>query len=246
LFSSSYTSLKALIPVINPYSWDPFLIKLDAALHFGLQPWELLQPFLGIPLITYLINFLYNLWYFIIVFVFLQQVFSLKDRQLRMQYLLATVGVWSLLGGIMAISFSSVGPCFYANQYGDHETFRPLMDYLERTAEDYRIYSLDTQKYLWDSFTDKEMVLGTGISAMPSMHVSTVFLVSLLAWRKNTLLGIISSIYALLILLGSVHLAWHYAVDGYLSILVTLAVWIVAGKIAGNIKSIHPTEPCLK
>ena len=64
LFASAYSSLKALIPVINPYSWDDFFIKLDAFIHFGLQPWQLLHPFLGNPLITYIINFMYILMVF--------------------------------------------------------------------------------------------------------------------------------------------------------------------------------------
>ena len=37
-----------------------------------------------------------------------------------------------------------------------------------------------------------------------------------------------------IILIGSVHLAWHYAVDGYAGILLAAAFWLIAGAIAGR------------
>lgn len=232
LFSSAYTSLKSMIPVINPYSWDSTFIRLDSFIHFGYHPWQLLQPMLGYPLITYIINFMYNLWYFIVIFFVCYQIFSLKDPKLRMQFLLAMVGVWSILGGLLASCFSSVGPCFYGNLTGHHEAYGPLMQYLYSANEKYNIYSLSTQEYLWSHFINNKMAFGSGISAMPSMHVAKIFLITLLAWRKNRTLGIVFTVYTLFILMGSVHLAWHYAVDGYLSIFLTLIVWHVAGMIA--------------
>jgi hypothetical protein len=44
ILMSAFTSLKAMIPIINPFSWDPVFAKFDAIIHGGIQPWELLQP----------------------------------------------------------------------------------------------------------------------------------------------------------------------------------------------------------
>jgi membrane-associated phospholipid phosphatase len=64
-----------------------------------------------------------------------------------------------------------------------------------------------------------------GISAMPSMHVATSVLMALYAARHARWAGWIMWIFAGLIQIGSVHLGWHYAVDGYLGGIVALAAW---------------------
>jgi len=61
---------------------------------------------------------------------------------------------------------------------------------------------------------------------MPSMHVSVATLLALLYLNLNKFFGTIMIIYALLIQIGSVHLGWHYAVDGYISSTVTIILWL--------------------
>lgn len=39
------------------------------------------------------------------------------------------------------------------------------------------------------------------------------------------------TLFAILIFAGSVHLGWHYAVDGYASALSTAAIWIGVGRL---------------
>ena len=52
VFLGAFTSLKSLIPVMNPYGWDVTFTEWDRILHGGLDPWQLLQPLLGHPLIS--------------------------------------------------------------------------------------------------------------------------------------------------------------------------------------------------
>jgi hypothetical protein len=52
----------------------------------------------------------------------------------------------------------------------------------------------------------------------------------LLARRVNRTLGWAYAVFALLILVGSVHLAWHYAIDGYFSAIAVLLVWWGSGR----------------
>jgi hypothetical protein len=47
--------------------------------------------------------------------------------------------------------------------------------------------------------------------------------------RLSRVAGILGWGYLALILVGSVHLAWHYAIDGYVSILAVLLIWRAAG-----------------
>jgi len=65
------------------------------------------------------------------------------------------------------------------------------------------------------------------------MHVALAFLFYLAMRHVSKALSAAAGIFCVLILLGSVHLAYHYAVDGYVSIAATLIIWKVAGWLAG-------------
>jgi membrane-associated phospholipid phosphatase len=61
------------------------------------------------------------------------------------------------------------------------------------------------------------------------MHVASATLIALAlrSWRRWA--GVIGWAFVALVLFGSVYLGWHYAVDGYASIIGTLAIWRAAG-----------------
>jgi hypothetical protein len=99
------------------------------------------------------------------------------------------------------------------------------MSYLREADQLGLVWAVHTQEMLWQLYERSAVGLGAGISAMPSMHVAAAVLFALLGWRVSRPLGIAFSVFAGLILLGSVHLGWHYAVDGYISILATIALW---------------------
>ena len=68
---------------------------------------------------------------------------------------------------------------------------------------------------------------------MPSMHNATAVLLALVGWKISRPLGIGLTAFAVLILLGSVHLGWHYAIDGYFALVLALASWWISGLISG-------------
>ena len=76
---------------------------------------------------------------------------------------------------------------------------------------------------------------------MPSMHVAGAMLFALLGWRTNRALGIVLSINVTLILIATVHLAWHYALDGYIAVIGTLAIWWVVGSVIGRTPASFPS-----
>jgi membrane-associated phospholipid phosphatase len=86
------------------------------------------------------------------------------------------------------------------------------------------------QDTLWQSYTQGGLV--AGISAMPSMHNATALLLALVGARIDWRLGILLWIHCALIFIGSIHLAWHYAVDNYVGWAIALACWWLARPVA--------------
>ncbi len=233
MFFGVVTSLKTLIPVINPYGWDVAFAEWDRVLHGGFHPWELLQPLLGYPLITAAINVTYNSWALVFYIVLLWQTFSTRNPRLRMQFLLTFVLAWIVLGTIAATALSSAGPVYFGRITGVEDPFAPLMAYLQSVNEIYPVGALNIQEYLWKVYQEGGYALGSGISAMPSLHVAMVFLFALVGWRSGSVPGIVLTVYAVIIFIGSVHLGWHYAIDGYLGIAGTWLIWKFADFVLG-------------
>lgn len=89
--------------------------------------------------------------------------------------------------------------------------------------------ALELQQTLWLNYSSGDRSIVSGISAMPSMHVSIATLMALGTWQLSRKLGMLMTIYAVIIMIGSVHLGWHYAVDGYVSAIGTIAIWYGTG-----------------
>jgi di/tricarboxylate transporter len=57
------------------------------------------------------------------------------------------------------------------------------------------------------------------------MHVAIAGLLCMASFKVHRLIGFAFLAFLILILVGSVSLAWHYAVDGYAAILLTALIW---------------------
>jgi membrane-associated phospholipid phosphatase len=231
IFGGTFTVVKASIPFLSPFSWDTTFEELDRLLHGGVAPWQLLQPLLGEPLITVVINWAYTVWFYFVGFIWVWQAFRQGDDRLRQRFFLTLTLGWSLLGNVAAILFASGGPCYFGRITGLPDPFLPLMSYLHSANEIHQIWSLRAQDMLWQNYSGRELTLGAGISAMPSMHVAMATLFALLCWQIKRWVGIAMAIFAVIVMLGSVHLGWHYAVDGYVGALGMFLVWWIVGRV---------------
>lgn len=244
VFFSLFSSMKMLIPYIRPYTWDSAFDQLDRWLHGGRAPWEWLQPIFGNPLATGALNFLYNLWLFVVLTVFFWQAFAVHRRRLRMQFIVAYLLTWTLVGNLAATLLSSAGPCFYGRLPGHADLYAPLMERLHRFSETVPIWALPIQDMLWNIYREAgpDPAAGGGISAMPSVHVASSALMALLGWRVHRGLGIALTAFLVVIMVGAVQLGWHYAVDGYVSLLLVGPIWWLSGRAARWIVPIKPAQ----
>lgn len=226
VFASSFTVVKAAIPLLHPYAWDVRLADIDAALHGGVQPWAWLNAVLDKPLLTFVINFNYHLWFFIMFGMIYWLAFAVEHARLRMQFLLSFVIAWILFGNVLATLLSSVGPCYYGRMIGGPDPYAGLMAYLHEANRQFPVWALTVQDLLWQGYHEQQgEARALAISAMPSMHVSSSVLLALLGWRLHRLAGIALTAFAVVIMVGSVHLGWHYAIDGYVGALGAWLVW---------------------
>lgn len=223
LFLPAFSSFKGSISLFAEYQWDGFWIDVDRLIH-GQDAWRLIHPLIGYPEITFILGILYIIWLPLLLIALVYFSFLTDRPELRSQFLLTYFSCWAIIGSLCAVLFASVGPCF-AYPFLKRPDFLPLMHYLEFADSKYPIWVIHIQDRLAEQLVTQSRELGAGITAMPSMHVSMAFLYWLGARQINAWLGWIAFAYLIAIQIGSVHLGYHYAVDGYFSMIVTFIIW---------------------
>lgn len=229
IFISATLEVKSIIPFARPFCFDPVFNHIDTIIH-GTSPWIYLKTIIYSPSLIGIIDIFYTLWFFVFYAVILWQGLNIDDLVTRMQFIYSFVLCWVILGNALAILCSSAGPCYYENLIGTNE-YDKLFSLLLKANNVFPIKALDVQKILWDNYAAGSPEPVKSISAMPSMHVSLAFLWFLLSFRYSFLLRVTMGLYFILILMGSVALGWHYAIDGYVAILGTGLIWWAIGHL---------------
>jgi len=237
---ATFGRAKSFIPLFNEFSWDHAFMQLDKSLHLGFHPYEIL---FGIFPSSQIINFLaynYSFWLSVLFFAMYTTCFVRSDSPARMQFLLAISLVWAVGGNLIATVFSSAGPVYF-ERLGLGQTFAPLDQLLQdRSGRALRgVFTL--QDKLWEMYAMPESF--SIISAFPSMHVATSTLMTIIAFKYRRWAGILMSLFAGLIMLGSVMLGWHYAVDGYAGALIAVLSWKASGWLIRSPIGPFPTNP---
>lgn len=238
--ATGFSYLKSVMWLVNPFYADPWLHAWDRVLHFGIDPWRLLAPLLNHPPVTFVINFSYTLWFFVIQTALVLQAAATGNRQLRMQFLLTMALAWVVVGNVAATLLSSAGPCYYALVVGDAAPYGALMDYLHEVSSNISIpwfggamplplTALTLQDFLWQSHVNGDFGLARGISAAPSMHIASTWVVARLCFALGRRAAIFGALFLALIFVGSIHLGWHYALDGYIAVLLAWLLWRIVG-----------------
>jgi PAP2 superfamily len=230
IFMYTFTVLKANITNFIPFAWDVTFDDWDKALHFGTRPWEWLQPVFGSVAGTFFLNLNYNLWFIVMQVFWIYFAFIHTPGLDRSRFYISFFLVWSIGGSLLATLFSSAGPCYFHLAVDGQNPYSALMQQLHNFNTFIPIWAVDTQAMLWE-LRSSGSAMG-GVTAMPSMHNATALLFVLATWNRSKLLRNLLIVHMILIFLGSIHLAWHYAVDAYFAWAITLVLWVAAHKIA--------------
>lgn len=232
LFIFCFPSFKSNIPNMNPFNWDAAFAEPDGWLHFGSAPWEMLSGATGYGAFTVFIDKVYYLWFPVTFVSAAAAALSPGNGALRHRFLLAFALSWILIGCLAAVWMSSAGPLFFDRLHGGSSEFSPLLAQLEAVNQHTPLKSMAIRDTLRAAYLDPSGALIGGISAMPSMHNSVCVLLFLAARHISRWLALAALVFAVFIFAGSIHLGWHYAVDGYVAAVLTAIIWKGAGWIA--------------
>lgn len=243
LLVASFNLFKQTVLHRAGFGADPALAALDRALFGGVDPWRVTHALLSSPWATFVIDQAYHAWFLpMSIGVIICGFLPTASDHLRIRYLFSFVGVWVLLGSGLASLLPSAGPCFQPTPIGSVPGFEPMLarlsaqqDWIAARLPGAGLAALGNQMLLLDHFGSGELTIGGGISAMPSIHNALAVLFALAAGLINRTAGRVLAGYAVLIWVGSVHLGWHYAVDGPVAAALTYAIWRAAGRCADRL-----------
>jgi hypothetical protein len=222
-------SFKINIANFAPYSWDLFFAETDRLLFLGIDPWVLTHRiFEGLEATLFLDN-LYLIWFLVLYLCAFSIALLPMRHPTRLTFLLAYGLNWIVGGVFLAIALPAVGPVYMEWITGD-PTFVPLMELLYQYSSVTEIRALGIQETLWDGFTTPN-VDPLGISAFPSLHVEMAATCACLGFAVNRALGWLLTVFTAGILVGSVHLGWHYAIDGIAGIALAVLFWGISARI---------------
>ncbi len=225
-FQGTFTSVKNGLSAWRAgFPYERQVADFDKMLHFGIDPWRLLVSAGDNFWLLRIIEWNYSRLWFVICFgALFYVVTSSRTRTIRTRYLLTFMLTWIVVGNIVAGIFLCAGPAFYGYVTGDSVRFAEQLAFLARSV-DYDASATSYHRYLWTLYENGTPGFGSGISALPSVHVALVTLNALFLLERSRRLGLAAFAYVGLILVSSVYLAWHYAVDGYAALALTLIVY---------------------
>ena len=235
VFTSVFGVVKNHLPTVVPFWADPLLTRIDAYTN----PTVLFSWLNGFSTDA-LFRFYINGW--VLIATFLPAILAVIDRNeaRRRNFILLWAACWVGLGNVLALIFMSVGPIFLDRlPGGDMSAYVWLSEMLAR--DDARVLML-IKDQLWNTYAGQDFMIGSGISAFPSVHVGMATVVALylatvlreLAGRialpaGRTVLRVLGWVVPVALVsvfqMLSVHLGWHYAVDGYASIALMCALY---------------------
>ncbi|HEY4201495.1 MAG TPA: phosphatase PAP2 family protein [Devosiaceae bacterium] len=224
---AAFTTIKIAIPHLVPFYADRWLADIDGLLVPG-GP-GLLAHALVPGWAAYSLAFLYGPIWFLGWFGLLGFVALNGDKRLRGRYFWSMALLLCVVGTVLAVLLSSVGPVFYDRIYAS-DRFGDLMQLLANSSVG--SYMHDETAYLYDNYVSNGHGMGTGISAMPSVHIAVVTLNAWMLSSLNRWVGAVAWGYVAAIVLGSVYLGWHYLADGAVSLFAVSLIWWLTGRFS--------------
>ncbi len=220
---SGFTLLKNTMPFVTSYFSDPFFAGLDRALHFGVDPWAIAHQLAAYLPTEIMLNSYLAVWGLPALALPVIVAISDGDRTRSMRTLVLYVVGWLFVGNVLAFAGLSVGPVYYDRLHGG-ERFAELTQALQSSGVTGSIIG-QVQQSLWDIYNGQSASIGSGISAFPSVHVAMATVTAIYMVERSKWLLPLAIVFLSSIIFVSVFTGYHYAVDGYASIIIIFGLW---------------------
>ncbi|MDA5092544.1 phosphatase PAP2 family protein [Aliiroseovarius sp. KMU-50] len=224
VFISMFTIMKATMPFLVPFWADPLFADLDRVLHLGRDPWVFTHAVSGWINPDWVAPIYYPIWSVPAIFLPVLMVLFDNDTQRIRRFTILYLFTWIGLGNVLAVAFMSAGPVYYDRLVGgsDFEGMRAALHDVGLMPN--YLYALTEN--LWSYYINDVQRAGAGISAFPSVHIGAATMFGLYLYDRHRGFLPISILIVALYQFLSVYQGWHYAIDGYFSILAVVVVWI--------------------
>lgn len=202
----SYTNMKPAIPLLNQTLHDDLLFRWDGYLFHILSLGDIISIPKN-PIITLILDAVYfQMW----TLACITLVWSFRDTLIFWRFSAA----WCLAFLIsipMSILFPSLGPVFHKPELFTHINNTYSFELMKRLWEHYQLFSLNP--------SNTPIVSGNGIVAMPSLHITLVYLSVIVLKKYFPYLKVLLWGFLFLFVIATVYLGWHYLSDAFAGIL---------------------------
>jgi hypothetical protein len=217
VFFLTFTMVKNSLSQAVPFFAGPALAEIDRLLHFGTDPWRLAHLFAPWINADVASGIYAGLWFIpAMYFPVLLRLFDSDEGRIA-RFVTLHAFAWIILGNVVALMLMSEGPVYYDRVNGG-TLFQPLIQALADTGLSATATG-NTQAILWQIQGGGDAMIGSGISAFPSVHVAMITVMAVYAAERLPALALPAVLAVAIYQFLSVYLGWHYAVDGYASIL---------------------------
>lgn len=218
-----FFAFKTSMPALSSFWADPLMADIDHFLHRG-DPYRITAVVLqAVPANVF--KLIYSDAWFLPTFylpIWIALLDPNEDRVRRV--IMLHTFVWIAIGSILAFAFLSAGPVFY-DRLLDSTRFVGLTEHLATSGIQASAVGF-TQNDLWSKYIAGLNTAGSGISAFPSVHVGMATVVAVYLYELSRRFAALSIAFVVVYQALSVHLGWHYAVDGYVSIILVVLMWM--------------------
>ena len=230
---------KQVVLPARGFPLDSVIMPLERTLLGGQDGWEITHAVFGSLWPTLVFDTAYAVWLPMMFLFPMVVATSIDDAQARGRLIGTWVASWVFIGSLGAWFLGSAGPCYFNDLVGQHDGFARLHAALQGIDGQARQFGLSIHALYFQNMLEATQAgrvdFASGISAMPSMHVAMASLFAIAGFRRSRFCGALFSAYAVTIWVASVHLGWHYALDGVIGTAMMLSLWAMSGPIARSL-----------